>query len=338
MTTARLAIDPHVTVAPVNRRIFGSFVEHLGRCVYDGIYEPGHPTADADGFRLDVLELVKELGVDAPSATPAATSSPATAGRTASARARTARVRRDLAWHSLETNQVGARRVRRAGCKLTGTELMMAVNLGTRGIEAALDLLEYSNHPSGTALATSASPTARRSRYGIKHVVPRQRDGRALADRPHDRRRLRQARRPHRPGDEGRSTRRSSSSSAARPAPRCRPSATGSAPSSSTATTHVDYISCHAYYQERDGDLGSFLASSLDMEYFIDTVVATADHVQAQAAQRQADPALVRRVERLVPRRAPGLRRGHDDEWRLRARACSRTSTRSPMRSCSATC
>ena len=49
--------------APVDRRTFGSFVEHLGRCVYTGIHEPGHPTADEDGFRHDVLELTRELGV-----------------------------------------------------------------------------------------------------------------------------------------------------------------------------------------------------------------------------------------------------------------------------------
>ncbi|MGO1345647.1 MAG: alpha-L-arabinofuranosidase, partial [Bifidobacterium psychraerophilum] len=48
--------------AAVDSRLFGSFVEHLGRCVYTGIYEPGHPTADADGFRQDVIDLVKELG------------------------------------------------------------------------------------------------------------------------------------------------------------------------------------------------------------------------------------------------------------------------------------
>ena len=62
MSTARIDIDRTNVVAPLNRRIFGSFVEHLGRCVYDGIFEPGHPTANADGFRLDVVELVKELG------------------------------------------------------------------------------------------------------------------------------------------------------------------------------------------------------------------------------------------------------------------------------------
>ena len=49
--------------APADRRLFGSFVEHMGRCVYSGIYEPGHPTADAHGLRGDVLDLVRELGV-----------------------------------------------------------------------------------------------------------------------------------------------------------------------------------------------------------------------------------------------------------------------------------
>ena len=81
--TARLVVDDDFEVAPVNNRLFGSFVEHLGRCVYTGIYEPDHPTADEHGFRKDVIDLVKELG-----ATRAATSCPATAGRTASAPSR----------------------------------------------------------------------------------------------------------------------------------------------------------------------------------------------------------------------------------------------------------
>ena len=60
--TARLVVDDDFEVAPVNNRLFGSFVEHLGRCVYTGIYEPDHPTADEHGFRKDVIDLVKELG------------------------------------------------------------------------------------------------------------------------------------------------------------------------------------------------------------------------------------------------------------------------------------
>lgn len=59
MLPATLTIDPAFRVGPVRRRTFGSFIEHLGRCVYTGIRDPEHPTADEDGFRKDVIELVK---------------------------------------------------------------------------------------------------------------------------------------------------------------------------------------------------------------------------------------------------------------------------------------
>ena len=63
MPAARIVLDPSHIVGPLNRRVFGSFVEHLGRCVNNGIYEPGHPSADRDGFRTDVMDMVRELGV-----------------------------------------------------------------------------------------------------------------------------------------------------------------------------------------------------------------------------------------------------------------------------------
>ena len=59
---ARLVLDPAFRVGALNRRLFGSFVEHMGRCVYTGIYEPEHASADESGFRTDVAELVTELG------------------------------------------------------------------------------------------------------------------------------------------------------------------------------------------------------------------------------------------------------------------------------------
>ena len=62
MPRAHIELDKRAVIAPVQRRTFGAFVEHLGRCVYTGLYEPGHPTANEDGFRLDVVELVRELG------------------------------------------------------------------------------------------------------------------------------------------------------------------------------------------------------------------------------------------------------------------------------------
>src|SRR5690242_3977865 len=59
---ARLVVDPAFSLGAVDRRLFGSFVEHMGRCVYEGIFEPGHPEADDRGYRRDVLALAKELG------------------------------------------------------------------------------------------------------------------------------------------------------------------------------------------------------------------------------------------------------------------------------------
>ena len=62
MRTARVLLDRDFAIGRTDPRLFGAFVEHLGRCVYGGIFEPGHPTADAKGFRRDVLALVRELG------------------------------------------------------------------------------------------------------------------------------------------------------------------------------------------------------------------------------------------------------------------------------------
>src|SRR5690606_22190006 len=106
-------------------------------------------TADSDGFRTDVLDLVRELGV---------TTVRYPGGNFVSSYRwedgvgpRESRPRRlDPAWHSIETNQVGLDEFALWTAK-AGAELMLATNLGTRGVEAALDLLEYSNIRGGTA-------------------------------------------------------------------------------------------------------------------------------------------------------------------------------------------
>ena len=149
---SQLVIDNDFEIAPVNNRLFGSFIEHLGRCVYTGIYEPGHPTADADGFRQDVIDLVKELGV---------TTIRYPGGNFVSGYRwedgvgdKKNRPRRlDLAWHSTETNEFGLHEMSKWLKKTGGNELMEAVNLGTRGLQDALNLLEYANVPSGTKLS-----------------------------------------------------------------------------------------------------------------------------------------------------------------------------------------
>ena len=60
---AKLIVDKDFKIGEVDKRIYGSFIEHLGRAVYDGIYQPGNPMSDEDGFRKDVIDMVKEIDV-----------------------------------------------------------------------------------------------------------------------------------------------------------------------------------------------------------------------------------------------------------------------------------
>lgn len=277
MTHATVSLSPRDAVAAIDRRIFGSFVEHLGRCVYTGIYEPEHPTADADGFRGDVIELARELG---------STTIRYPGGNFVSGYRwedgigpKTDRpVRKDLAWHSTETNEVGLDEFAR-WCKLTGSELMMAVNLGTRGVLEALDVLEYANHPAGTALSELRRRNGSEEPYGVRMwCLGNEMDG------------------PWQVGhmsadDYGKLAARTASAMKMND-PSLELVVCGSSSSSMPTFgewervvlehtyNHVDFISCHAYYQLRDNDVDSFLAASVDMEFFIATVVSTADHVR----------------------------------------------------------
>ena len=165
MTKATIHLDPDFKIGTINRRLFGSFVEHLGRCVYDGLYEPGHPEADEEGFRKDVIALVKELGVS----TIRYPGGNFVSGFRweDSVGPKDQRPRRlDLAWHSTETNQVGLHEFQ-SWLDKVGSELMLAVNLGTRGVEQAIDVLEYSNIKSGTKLSDERIANGRKDPFGI---------------------------------------------------------------------------------------------------------------------------------------------------------------------------
>jgi alpha-N-arabinofuranosidase len=151
MLKSRVIADPDFIVAPLDRRVFGTFVEHLGRCVYGGIYEPGHATADANGFRRDVLDLTRELGVTIVRY-PGGNFVSGYDWEDGVGPKENRPVRLDLAWGSTETNQFGTNEFI-DWCRLAGLEPMFAVNLGTRGPAEAQNFLEYCNHPGGTHYA-----------------------------------------------------------------------------------------------------------------------------------------------------------------------------------------
>lgn len=278
MSQARVTVDPSYVVGPINRRLFGSFIEHMGRAVYTGIYEPGHPTADEEGFRQDVIELVKELGV---------TGIRYPGGNFVSGfqwrdsiGPKDQRPRRlDLAWRSTETNQVGLHEFA-SWVRKVGGELMYAVNLGTADTKDALDVVEYANIAKGSTLSEERITNGQPDPFGIRMwYLGNEMDG---------------------PWQVGHSSADDYGKKASRTAkalrqldPEVELVASGSShPTMPTFPTwdrvvlehaydDVDYISCHGYYEEKNGDLGSFLASPVKMDRYLDVVIATADHVKA---------------------------------------------------------
>ncbi len=287
MRKARVLIDRDFAIGHTDPRLFGAFVEHLGRCVYGGIYEPGHPTADEKGFRTDVLALVKELG-------PTLIRYPG--GNFVSgynwedgvgpSEARPARL--DLAWLSTEPNSFGTNEFI-DWCRAAAVEPMMAVNLGTRGADAARNLVEYCNHPGGTAWSELRRTHGWDKPHDIKlWCLGNEMDG---------------------------SWQMENKSAAAYGAvaaeaakmmrwvdPRIELAACGSSgrtmPSYGRwedtvldlSFDHVDYISLHTYLNNYRQDTASFLASADLMDRFIDEVVALADAV---AAKRRSDKRLM---------------------------------------------
>jgi len=278
MISARLTVDPHFEVGPVRRRVFGSFVEHLGRCVYDGIYEPGHPAADEEGFRQDVIDLVRELGVSTVRY-PGGNFVSGFRWEDSVGPREQRPTRLDLAWHSTETNAFG---LHEFGSWLdkVGGEMMLALNLGTRGTLEALDLVEYANVRAGSALADQRVANGRTEPFDVRMwCLGNEMDGPWQLGHSSGTdygKHASQVAKALRQLDERVELVVCGSSNARMPT-------FGSWERDVLMESYddVDFISCHAYYQEHDGDLGSFLASPVDMDRFIETVVATADHVKA---------------------------------------------------------
>lgn len=276
---AKVTLERSYTIGEVDKKIFGSFVEHLGRGIYNGIYEPTHKEADEHGFRKDVIELVKELGVSVVRY-PGGNFVSGYRWEDGIGPVELRPKRLDLAWRTLETNEVGINEFA-SWCKQIGAEPMLAVNLGTRGIEAALDLLEYCNYPAGTYWSDLRIKHGYRDPHDIKiwylgnemdgdwqvgHKTPME-YGRLAVETARAMKRL---------------------------APDIQFVSCGSshtfmdtfpeweAETLSHTYDLVDYISLHQYFGNEDGDTANFLARSLETEYFIKNVIAVCDYIKAK--------------------------------------------------------
>ena len=274
----RLVIDPDFRVADLDPRIYGSFVEHMGRAVYGGIFE-----RDGERIRDDVLALVRELGVTivrypggnfvsgydwedgvGPSREP----------------------RLDLAWRSLETTRVGTDEFL-AWAKAAGAEPMLAVNMGTRGVDAARSLVEYCNRAGGSRYADLRRAHGVEQPWGVKvWCIGNEMDGPwqiGAKDAVAYGKLANEAGKAMRLVDPGVELVVCGSSNSSMPT-------FGAWEDTVLDLTWdvADHISLHTYYDPASfRTLEDFLGCSRDLDHMIDTVAATADAVAGRRRSRR---------------------------------------------------
>lgn len=281
---AKITLAKEFRIGDIDKRIYGSFIEHLGRAVYGGIYEPGHPTADENGFRQDVIELVKKLNVPVvryPGGNFVSGYNWEDGVGPVENRPR----KLDLAWGTTEPNTFGTNEFLK-WCKKANAECMMAVNLGTRGPDEARNLVEYCNHKSGSYWSDLRRSHGVEEPHNIKlWCLGNEMDGGwqmgAKTATEYGRAAL-EASKLMKWTSPGIETVLCGSSSRNMPT-----FAKWEAESLEIAYDSVDYVSLHQYYGNHDDDVQSFLARSIEFDDFIYSVICTCDYVKARKRSKK---------------------------------------------------
>lgn len=281
---AKLLVDKQLTIADIDNRLYGSFIEHLGRAVYTGIYQPGHMTADEEGFRKDVIELVKELNVPI-IRYPGGNYVSSFEWEDSVGPKELRKPRLDLAWRTLETNEIGIHEFAN-WCKKVGSEVMMAVNLGTRGVSDAVNLLEYCNLDTNSYYANMRRKNGQNKPFGIKTwCLGNEMDGswqigqktpveygRLAAETAKAMKRL----------DDSIELVSCGSSNVDMPT-----FPEWEATTLDYTYDYVDYISLHQYYGNSEKDEADFFAKTQDLERFLHTVISTCDFIKAKKRSKK---------------------------------------------------
>ena len=276
----RIYADSRRTLAPVHREVFGSFLEHLGRAIYEGIYDPQSKLSDSNGFRKDVLEEIKKLGVPIVRYPGGNFVSGYNWLDGIGPKANRPSVL-DKAWNSINSNEFGTDEFL-AWCRLVGTEPLLGLNLGTGTAEQAAALVEYCNLEKGTRWSDLRRKNGIAEPYKVqKWCLGNEMDG------------------PWQIGHMSAAEYGLKAADAARQMRYVDPSlklvACGSSgPGMPTylewdrevleqCYEYVDAISLHRYFtnaEETGGDSSKFLAMNLSMERQIDEVAAVSDMVR----------------------------------------------------------
>lgn len=277
--TARILIDHERVIAPISPLLFGGFVEHMGRCVYEGIYDPASPLADERGYRKDVMAALKDQGytvIRYPGGNFLSGYNWLDGIGPKDRRPR----RRELAWQSTETNQFGTNEFVEF-CKSINVAPMLGVNMGTGTIQAAADMVEYCNAPTGTYYADLRASHGYRDPHGVKYwCVGNEMDGpwqMGHLDAAAYGNKALEAAKLMKWHDPTIQTVLCGSSSEGMPTyPEWDRTAL------EIAWEHMDFHSMHYYAGNRDNDTSSFLASAVTFENYINTLEGTLRYVKAK--------------------------------------------------------
>ena len=276
--SAHMVISRRDVKCKVDPRLYGSFVEHMGRCVYTGIYEPGHPRADEDGFRKDVLDLVRPLEIPIyryPGGAYASSYYWEDSVGPISQRKR----RVELSWQSVEPNTFGVEEFSRWSQK-AGGEVMMTLNLATRGIQDALNQLEYCNLDTDTYYARLRRQHGREKPYGIRTWclgnelgAPYELGQKTAEEYGRLANQTAKAMKTMDPSIE--------TVACGSPFMTCDSYPEWDCTVLKEAYDYIDYIGVHQYFGHTEGSTGDYLAHVQKLESYLRTIEAAIDYVKA---------------------------------------------------------
>lgn len=279
MKKSTMSLVSEFTSAKIDKRIFGSFIEHLGRAVYGGLYEPGHPLADEDGFRTDVIEKIRKLNVPIVRY-PGGNFVSGYNWEDGVGPIELRPKKLELAWGVTETNLFGTNEFVK-WCRKANSEPMLAVNLGLRGPQEARNLVEYCNHKGGSYWSDLRRSHGYENPHNIKlWCLGNEMDGdwqighKTAVEYG---RVANEAAKVMKWTDNSIETILCGSASRD-----MKTFGEWEATTLDLAYDKVDYLSLHIYFDNRANDTPSFLAKNMIMDEFISTVVCICDYIKGK--------------------------------------------------------
>ena len=278
-SNAQVFLDRNRTIAPISPLLFGGFAEHMGRCIYEGIYDPRSPHADERGFRTDVMEALRDQAytvIRYPGGNFLSGYNWLDGVGPKEKRPR----QRELAWQSLETNQFGTNEFMEF-CATINAAPMLGVNMGTGTIQSAADLVEYCNGVGGTRWSDLRARHGFAEPHNVRYwCVGNEMDGPwqiGHLDAVSYGNKALEAAKMMKMQDPTIKTILCGSSNDRMPTyPEWDRTAL------EIAWEHMDYLSMHYYAGNAENDTDSYLASAVLFERYVDTLEGTLRYVKAR--------------------------------------------------------